>query len=286
MKASIIIINYNDKLRIGRAIESALNQTYKDIEVIIVDDGSENAVRAIYEAYKGKIKLIQIERDDKTARTPSRARNAGMKEATGEYICFLDSDNYYENSFIESLIGKADISFCNWQIVGLENYKAEIEKIWKQKDILINYLSYTNLDHQCLLIKKSILDEVGLYDERLPRSQDCDMIVRLMTHTQNWFHVPEILFTFEKHEKDQMKIFASFHGKALWSLKNNINIEWLLDKSKKNLSVYFAVHKGINDFMTLDIWKPEREKGEYIKAYEHALNLIDKECKENGMQEK
>jgi len=58
MKVSIVIINYNDKLRIDRAINSALNQTYRYKEVIVVDDGSDNETRDIYKKYKNEIKLV------------------------------------------------------------------------------------------------------------------------------------------------------------------------------------------------------------------------------------
>jgi glycosyltransferase involved in cell wall biosynthesis len=252
MKVSMVVINYNDKERVVRAINSCINQTYKDVEVIVVDDGSDEETRKIYKQFGNNIKLIQLERTDKTLRTPSRARNKGINMATGEYICFLDSDNYYEKTFVADMIkDEHDVSYCNWNIIGKQNYTAQIEKVWDMsKDILLEYLVKTNLDHQCLLISTKILDKVGLYDERLPRSQDCDMIVRLMKATKDWKHIPNFLFVFEKHEDDQNKVIASIHGKTLWFLKHGLNLEILLDRVKQSPLATFAVVKGINDFRT------------------------------------
>jgi glycosyltransferase involved in cell wall biosynthesis len=276
---SIIIINYNDKERINRAIESALNQTYKDIEVIMVDDGSDKETRDIYKKYP--VKLIQLEREDKSSRTPSRARNAGIKAAKGEYICFLDSDNYYKEDFVEKMISDNDISYCDWKITGLIDYTANIKEHWNEdRSLLENYVNYTHLDHQCLMIKKELLDFVGLYDERLPRSQDCDMIIRLIKAAEGWRHVPEVLFVFEKHEKDQQKNIASFHGKTLWYMKHSLNINILFDRCKNNPVMLFSVIQGVNDFMNNKEWKEDRKDSTYSKSFKMMNEFLKQEVSE------
>jgi glycosyltransferase involved in cell wall biosynthesis len=290
MKVSIVIINYNDKVRVKRAIDSAINQTYKDIEVIVVDDGSDQETRAIYEDYMnvkiGDSYLVvsQLERDDKTKRTPSRARNKGIEIATGEYICFLDSDNYYDESFIEECLKyDGDVYYCNWQIFGKQNYDANIEQVWKaDTPLLDNYLLTTHLDHQCLLIKKTVLDKVGLYDERLPRSQDCDMIVRLMMATGKWIHIQKQLFYFEKHEDDQMKVVASFHGKMLWALKLGIAWDFLLQRVIQQPILFLALIKAYNDFTTLPEWKEDFEKSKYKEVINKFNEQLKSEVRENA----
>jgi glycosyltransferase involved in cell wall biosynthesis len=276
---SIVIINYNDKKRINRAIESALNQTYKDIEVIMVDDGSDKETRDIYKKYP--VKLIQLEREDKSLRTPSRARNAGIKESKGEYICFLDSDNYYKEDFVEKMVSDNDVSYCDWKITGLIEYTAKIKEQWSEdKSLLENYVHQTHLDHQCLMIKKELLDFVGFYDERLPRSQDCDMIIRLIKASEDWRHVPEVLFVFEKHEKDQQKNIASFHGKTLWYMKHSLNINILFDRCKNNPVMLFAVIQGVNDFMNSKEWKEDRKDSTYNKSFKMMNEYLKKEVSE------
>ncbi len=276
---SIVVINYQDKVRVGRAIESALRQTWQDKEVIVVDDGSDQETRDIYNNYK--VDLVQLERDDETARTPSRARNAGIKKATGDYICFLDSDNYYSTTFVEDLVKyNSDVAFCNWQIIGLENYTSNIETVWDfKKPILENYLRSQHLDHQCLLIKRAYLDKVGYYDERLPRSQDCDLIVRLILGKGGFQHIPKCGFFFEKHEKDQSKKIASVYGKTLWTLKNNINVSWL-QGWLNNPGSLISHMRAINDFVTHGQWKDDYEGSDFKKIYEQTNAQLWEELKE------
>jgi len=287
MKVSIIIINYNDKERVCRAIDSALNQTWQDKEVILVDDGSDAETRALYKKYDSQnFKLVQLERADLNARTPSRARNEGFKIAKGEYICFLDSDNYFDKNFVEELIKPGvDVSFCDWQIVGKDNYNVEINKVWQfDLDILQNYLMYTHLDHQCLLIKRSLLERLNKnklpYDIRLPRSQDCDVIVGLMMLTKDWKHVDKSLFVFEKHEEDQMKQLASIHGKTLWSLKRGLNIQWLSNMIGRDPKLMLCFYKAIDDFINSEAWAIDYKESEFKLLLDQTLSVISKERKE------
>lgn len=265
MKLSIIIINYNDKLHVSRAIESAINQTHKDIEVIMVDDGSDTETRQIYKQYEDKIKLIQLERTDLKARTVPRALNAGIEVSTGDYICVLGSDNYYASTMAEAALkyAPADIIFFNWAIVGLTNYNVDIEKVWDfKKPILINYLQHTHLDHQATIIRREYQMQVGLYDERFPRSQDADMLVRLILAGGTWKHIPLRLFFFEKHEIDQTKTIASIYGKTLWTLKNNLNIQWILGMLRSPL-ITLSFYKAINDFIYSEEWAEDFMRSEF-----------------------
>jgi glycosyltransferase involved in cell wall biosynthesis len=289
MKASIIVINYNDKIRVGRAIESALAQTWKDTEVIVVDDGSDKETRKIYERFDGRVKLIQLERDDAAKRTPSRARNAGIAVATGDYLAVLDSDNYFEPGFVEKAITHdVDVTVCDWRIIGKQNYHAELMRTWgihpfQQDDnamILSTYLAKCQVDHQCLLMRTSYLKKVGLYDERLPRSQDCDLIVRLILGGGVWKHIPHTLFIFEKHEDDQHKAVASVHGKTLWTLKNNVNFTWLAGMASQSPYFMQSIIQGVIDFGTSPEWADVYAKSEYKGFREAHLKMLTGEREE------
>ena len=285
-RVSIVVINYNDKIRVQRAIDSALNQSYKNTEVIVVDDGSNEETRAMYKKYDDEIRLIQLEREDNTARTPSGARNAGFLECSGKYVMFLDSDNYIHSDFVkECMKTGSDVAFVNWEIVGREPYKVEIEKVWNQKvGVMQNYLQYTHLDHQCMLVKKELLGKLnpnGLpYDVRLPRSQDCDFIIGLMLLTEDWKHIPINLFTFEKHEVDQMKQYASIHGKTLWTLKRGLNIQWLAGIISRDSMLMLSFYQAINDFMNKEEWAEDYKKSEFKLYFEQFSSILSGERKE------
>lgn len=97
MKVSIIIPAYNASKYIKRCIASLLNQTYKNIEIIVVNDGSTDNTLEM-------AKQFDITVLDKENGGVSSARNMGLKIATGDYICFVDADDYVEKNYIESVI--------------------------------------------------------------------------------------------------------------------------------------------------------------------------------------
>lgn len=132
-KISIIIPVYNVEKYIDQCLDSIINQTYKNLEIIIVNDGTKDNSMKIVEKYLSdkRIKII-----NKKNEGLSSARNIGMEKATGEYIYFLDSDDWIENNTIKKLVENsidADIVGANFL------YYDEITKKGKsEKDILKN----------------------------------------------------------------------------------------------------------------------------------------------------
>lgn len=126
MKLSIIIPAYNCKYTLNRALQSALDQTIDDLEVIIVDDGSDDGTSELADnlaARWGRIKVIH-----QNNAGPSAARQAGLNESTGEWIAFLDSDDYMEPNMCEKLITtcikeKVDVASCNFYLTYDQEYK-------------------------------------------------------------------------------------------------------------------------------------------------------------------
>lgn len=113
---SVIIPVYNAEKFINRAVQSVLMQTYKEIEVIIVDDGSSDESTSVCASIDDvRIKVIRQENAG-----PAQARNTGLEHAKGEFICFLDADDYLEPNYIEMLytgIQHADISVCGYNVI-------------------------------------------------------------------------------------------------------------------------------------------------------------------------
>ena len=105
-KVSVIIPVYNVKKYLHQCIDSVLCQEYTDFEIVLVDDGSTDGSGKICDEYAARdTRIIVIHQPNGGS---SGARNRGLKEATGTYVCFLDSDDYWENKyFLSSLTGKA-----------------------------------------------------------------------------------------------------------------------------------------------------------------------------------
>lgn len=114
---SIIIPVYNTEEYLSQCLETVVNQTYSNLQIILVNDGSTDSSLEI--CYQFQMKDSRIEILNKTRAGLSAARNDGMNAAKGEYICFIDSDDYVKDDYIEVLYGlvtefNCDISICGY----------------------------------------------------------------------------------------------------------------------------------------------------------------------------
>lgn len=146
---SIIVPVYNMEKYIDKCINSIINQTYKNIEIIIVDDGSTDKSSKMIDKYKKIDKRIKVYH--KKNGGLSDARNYGLEKATGEYIGFVDSDDYIENNMYEILYNnlikyKADISVVNYNLVYEKdfNYKKNVKEI-SDRLIILNKIETIKL---------------------------------------------------------------------------------------------------------------------------------------------
>ena len=196
---------------VHRAIKSVLNQSYKNIEIIIIDDNPtvgefSNEIKKITEAYSN-VRYIK-NHGNKGAQI---SRNNGIANAKGEFIAFLDDDDTWEKEKIEKQIkcfkDNIGIVFCNGYIVD-ENYeppkKTIYNKIFKQnvtfKDMLEeDYIGTTTQ----FLIKKECFDKVGNFDEKFPARQDYEMCIRI-TKDYDAFGVDDYLFNHYIHKDEQI----------------------------------------------------------------------------------
>ena len=99
---SVIVPVYNSTAYLKRCVDAILSQTYSDLEVLLIDDGSKDDSLKIcreYEKNDPRVRAFHKENGGS-----SSARNVGIKEAKGEYICFCDSDDYYEKDIVENLM--------------------------------------------------------------------------------------------------------------------------------------------------------------------------------------
>ena len=178
---SVVIPTYNRGHLIERAVNSALKQTYQYIEVIVVDDGStDNTKDVMKQLTNERVKYIREEKN----RGACHARNLGIQASQGEFVSFLDSDDFWSDDKLEEELKylyskKADIVVCNFWMERSGNKKKKIEKYkgetLEYKDLLFKNCVTTG----AMLIKKEILEEVDGFDELMPRYQDWDLILRI-----------------------------------------------------------------------------------------------------------
>ncbi len=156
---STIIPFYKNKNWLKEAIESVLNQTYENIEVILVNDGSDEDIEDILNMYNEKV--IYIYQDNKGA---ASARNLGIEKASGEYIAFLDSDDIWLENKVETQIKymlKENLAWCHTnyfrfyndellQVIDVSNFKGDVFNICPISCPIAT---------PCIMMKKSILDK-------------------------------------------------------------------------------------------------------------------------------
>ena len=156
---SIIIPVYNVELLIKDCLESVLNQTYKNIEIILIDDGSKDKSGLICDEYAKKDdRIIVIHKNNEGV---SVARNIGIDKSKGDYICFIDSDDYISKYMVEHMLKKieeedSDIVVCNF--VEEKNNKI-IKKYYVDKDMIDtkkNFMRYIafKCTWQCMIWNK------------------------------------------------------------------------------------------------------------------------------------
>lgn len=187
-RVSVVIPTYNRVKWISKAIDSALAQTYTDLEIIVVDDGSTDQTRQLIGNYGDGVRYIY-----QTNAGVSAARNRGIREARGEWIAFLDSDDEWLPEKLQSQLDLADrypqivMVASNVHIDDGTNKLSFLdirEQIFKDETERVIYnplLSVCKLAFfpSSLLIKKSALSRAGMFDENLTLYEDRDLACRV-----------------------------------------------------------------------------------------------------------
>lgn len=194
---SVIIACYNDAQYIEQAVISALNQTYSNKEVIVVDDGSDAATKAILKKLKPRItKLITQENQGQ-----SIARNNGIREAKGEYILNLDSDDFFELSFCEKAIKKfqedKEIAIVTCQSIRF-NKKGKIDVFIPRGGTIKDFL-FSNSAMGSSMFKRKDWERCGGYEEKLPilGFEDWEFYIQILKQGGYAYVLDEPLFNYQ-----------------------------------------------------------------------------------------
>ena len=204
---SVVIATYNRAHFLRDAIQSVLRQSFRDYELIIVDDGSSDGTRQLLESYAGQIRFFRQEN-----RGPSAARNTGIRHARGRWIAFQDSDDISAPDHLETLYGFAEkhpgcgLVFANGgYLEGPEHSRETI--VPKRKSVRLAAKGVTLRDLfdksifrlQASMIAKSSLEALGGLDETIRIGEDLDLVMRI------WMKYPvayldKVVFLYRKHD--------------------------------------------------------------------------------------
>lgn len=256
---SVIMPAWNAARFLPQAIESVLNQTHHNTELLLINDASTDNTLEVIQPYLEDSRLRFI--DHEKLGSPAKVRNVGIRQAKGEYIAFLDADDSYYDHALSQLLnylqqgghqvvqgtykgmdeageaigfGEKLITNDDGSLVVPESLKWTPEKLVTGK---LNCLLPT------LLIKKSLLDAIGLFDEELPATEDYEFFIRLLSqYGDRYQRVPVVVYDYrfyadsitrddtrindvlESQLEIQKRLFASPLGKKYAHLKSRATI--------------------------------------------------------------
>lgn len=212
---SIVIPLYNKESSIRKTLESVLNQTFSDFEVVIVNDGStDNSRNIVLELNDSRIKLI----DQKNAGV-SAARNTGILKSTGEWIAFLDADDIWKtNKLFEVAKAIKENNEILWLVTGLETVKGKhtkkflYEKQGMLEDVLDDLINGLYIQTSSVVVKKCLfIDNPNLlFRVGINHSEDREVWYRLILRYPKMYYIKQVLGIY----------FRDTTGNSLTSKKN------------------------------------------------------------------
>ncbi len=200
---SVIIPCYNDHLYIGKAIDSVNEQEYRNIEIIIIDDGSNQGAKAILQSINQEnLKLLTQENQG-----PSVARNNGIKASKGEYILTLDADDFFESTFVS----KAVAILSKNPTIGFVTCWGKWFDSKNETDIKPtggDAVSALFIGETCaignLMFRKKCWIEVGGYDENMVVGyEDWEFYIAITKRNWKTHVIKEFLFNYRKKENSR-----------------------------------------------------------------------------------
>lgn len=221
MKVSIITVVYNGGATIRDTIESVINQSYKNIEYIIIDGGSKDNTFQIVKSYKNRINTFISEKDEGLY----DAMNKGIQLANGDIIGILNSDDFYIDKYvIEKIINQfktksCDSVFADLIYVSSKNIKKNV-RYYDSSNFNPEMFSYGWMPaHPTFFVKKQIYDNYGLYRTDFKLEGDFELLLRFL-------YVHRITYSYIQEPIIKMRTggLSTSGLSSLWTIANEQNI--------------------------------------------------------------
>jgi len=208
-KVSVIIPTFNCGRLITLAIESALNQTFQDLEILVIDDGSTDSTRDSIEHFinRGMVRYIYQEN-----RGLPGARNRGIMNARGDYVVVLDADDELDERMVSLCLEKVEKEKTDWcvcDIIRVETYREDRRRhlyraMIPPGDFLRHILADDFISRSPFFRRSSILD-IGLYHEDIQVRVDWEINIRLIMAGKRFSYVPEPLYIYKLRRSSLVK---------------------------------------------------------------------------------
>jgi teichuronic acid biosynthesis glycosyltransferase TuaG len=207
---SIIMPAYNAELYIAQAIDSVVNQTYKKWELLVIDDGSTDATAAIAQRYANEDSRIYV--ISQANQGLGAARNTGLRQASGTWIAFLDSDDLWEPAKLEKQLQLSeklphvDMIFTSGWTFNYDN-RADIDQYhiitgeYSPSEMYQQEFEVNHVPVMSVIVKKTMTDAVGLQEVRpeFYGCEDWDYWLRMALNGATFYGMADLLFYYRQH---------------------------------------------------------------------------------------
>lgn len=249
---SVIVPIYNVEKYLEKCVESLLNQTYSNLEIVLVDDGAKDSSPAMCDSFAEKDSRIKVVH--KKNGGLSDARNAGLEVATGEYISFIDSDDYvaldmYKTMITEALNNDAQVVECN-SYVAYEDGKIDVYKSFDYKlytnnrDIIFDYIreGYIQTVVWNKLYRRDIIGDIRFEFGKC--HEDEFFTYQILAKTTRFVHTNEFYYYYVQRQGSVMN--SSFSLKQLDAIEGGLNRAKFVKENHPDL--YFEQVKPLTFF--------------------------------------
>lgn len=209
-RISVIMPCFNAAAFVEEAVSCVMNQTYPNVELIVVDDGSTDGSTDILQELATRY-APRIQLHFQVRQGPYPARNLALEHARGGYVAFLDADDFWTPDALEKLAAalnehQADIAYCGWQNVGegAPGTEPYVPPDYSQMDTAAEFLRSCPWPIHAALVRREAIDAVKGFSERCFSAMDYDLWMRLYAHTQKIVRVPEVMAFYRWHDKGQI----------------------------------------------------------------------------------
>ena len=236
-KVSVIVPTYNRADRLERALNSIVSQTYQDFELIVVDDGSTDKTSKVMESFP-KAQYLSIKKNSGV----SNARNVGLASAKGELICFLDSDDLWNEKKIQIqaqwLENNKDSQLCYTDEIWIRN-GVRVNPMNRHRkysgDIFRHCLDLCIVSPSSVMIRAKLFDEIGNFDESLPACEDYDLWLRIASKYAFHFIEEPLIIKYGGHSDQLSRKYWGMDRFRVVALKKLLD-QNSLDKEKLKLT--------------------------------------------------
>lgn len=250
---SIIVPVYNVEKYLGECIDSILSQTYQNLELVLVDDGSPDNSGKICDEYADKDKRIRAIHKENGG--VSSARNVGLDAANGEYITFVDSDDLIDKRYLELMYNKieetsSDMCFCHFDRFDENSCEEQKENIPQKLNVDFNSEAFVDFAKRFFdiknnvfgsscrtLYKKSCVESLR-FNSKIKISEDLVFVLNALFNSNSICSIPNVLYHYRTNMNSAGKTYKKGFLESQLELKNELDL--LIDRfdagTAKNLS--------------------------------------------------